>query len=105
MFFWNPLAFSMIQQMLAGFPAGAVVKNLLRLQEAQEIWVQSPGGEDPLERKLATHFSIFAWEIPGTEEPGRLQSKGLQNRTQLSMQAMDVGNLISGSSVSSKSCL
>ena len=69
MFFWNPLAFSMIQQMLAGFPAGAMVKNLLRLQEAQEIWVQSPGGEDPLERKLATHFSIFAWEIPGTEEP------------------------------------
>ena len=68
-------------------------------------YVQSLGWEDPLEEELATHFSIFAWEIPGTEEPGRLQSKGLQNRTQLSMQAMDVGNLISGSSVSSKSCL
>ena len=60
MFFWNPLAFSMIQQMLAGFPLGAVVENLLPVQEAQEIWVQSPGGEDPLEKKLATHSSIFA---------------------------------------------
>jgi len=58
----------MIQQMLAGFPAGAVVKNPLPMQEAQEIWVQFPGGEDPLEKKLATHFSIFAWEIPATED-------------------------------------
>ena len=105
MFFWNPLAFSMIQQMLAGFPVGAVVKNPLPMQEAQEIWVQFPGGEDPLEKKLATHFSIFAWEIPATEEPDGRQSRGLQNRTWLSMQVMDVGNLISGSSVFSKSCL
>ena len=78
MFFWNPLAFSMIQQMLAGFPLGAVVENLLPVQEAQEIWVQSPGGEDPLEKKLATHSSIFAWEIPGTEEPGGLQSRAAE---------------------------
>ena len=78
MFFWNPLAFSMIQQMLAGFPLGAVIENLLPVQEAQEIWVQSPGGEDPLEKKLATHSSIFAWEIPGTEEPGGLQSRAAE---------------------------
>ena len=40
----------------------------------QEMWVQSLGGEDPLEREMATRFSILAWEIPWTEEPGGLQS-------------------------------
>ena len=38
----------------------------------QEIQLQSLGWEDPLEKKLATHSSILAWEIPWTEEPGRL---------------------------------
>ena len=42
----------------------------------QEIWVQSLGREDPLEEEMATHSSILAWEIPRTEEPGRLQSMG-----------------------------
>ena len=43
------------------------------------------GWEDPLEKEMATQFSIFAWEIPWTEEPGKLQSMGLQkNWTQLS---------------------
>ena len=36
--------------------------------------VQSPGREDPLEKEIATHSSILAWEIPWTEEPGGLQS-------------------------------
>ena len=40
--------------------------------------VQSLGQEDPLEKKMATYSSILAWEIPWTEEPGRLQSMGLQ---------------------------
>ena len=40
--------------------------------------VLSPGGEDPLERKMASNSSILAWEIPWTEEPGRLQSAALQ---------------------------
>ena len=40
----------------------------------QETWVQSLGQEDPLEKEMATHSSILAWEIPWTEEPGRLQS-------------------------------
>ena len=44
----------------------------------QEIQVQSLGQEDPLEKGLATHSSILAWTIPWTEEPGRLQSMGLQ---------------------------
>ena len=42
--------------------------------------VQSPGREDLLEKEMATHSSILAWEIPGTEEPGGLQAIGLQKR-------------------------
>ena len=53
-----------------------VVKNLPTIQEMQEMWVQSLGWEDPLEEEMATHFSILAWKIPSTEEPGRLQSIG-----------------------------
>ena len=43
----------------------------------QETWVQSLDWEDPLEKELAIHSSILAWEIPWTEKPGRLQSMGL----------------------------
>ena len=42
------------------------------------MMVQSLGGEDPLGEGTATHSSILTWRIPWTEEPGRLQSKGLQ---------------------------
>ena len=42
------------------------------------MWVQSLGLEDPLEKGMTTHSSILAWEISWTKEPGRLQSKGLQ---------------------------
>ena len=48
------------------------------MQGTQETWVQSQGQEDPLEEIMATHTSILAWEIPWTEEPGGLQSMGLQ---------------------------
>ena len=51
------------------------VKNLPTMQET---WVWSLGLEDPLEKEMATHFSIFALEISWTEEPGGLQSRGLQ---------------------------
>ena len=44
----------------------------------QETWVQSMGQEDPLEKGKATHFSILAWRIPWTEEPGGLQFMGLR---------------------------
>ena len=44
----------------------------------QEMQVQSLGQADPLEKKMATHSSILAWEIPWTEEPGGLQSMGSQ---------------------------
>ena len=42
------------------------------------MWVQSLGREDPLEEGMAAHSSILAWRIPWTEEPGGLQSMGLQ---------------------------
>ena len=47
----------------------------------RETWVQSLGWEDLLEKEMATHSSIFAWKIPWTEKPGRLQSVGLQRVT------------------------
>ena len=43
-----------------------------------ETWVRSLGGEDPLEKEMATHSTILAWKIPWMEEPGGLQSMGLQ---------------------------
>ena len=52
-----------------------MIKNLSAVQVTQ-IW--SLGQEDPLEKEMATHPSIFAWRIPWTEEPGGLQSMGLQ---------------------------
>ena len=51
-----------------------MVKNLPTMQETL---VRSLGWEDPLEKGMATHFSIIAWRIPWTEEPGRLQFMGL----------------------------
>ena len=48
------------------------------LPAMRETWVRSLGWEDPLEKEMATHSSILAWRIPWTEEPGSLQSTGLQ---------------------------
>ena len=48
------------------------------MQEMQEMWVRPLSWEDPLEKEMATHSTILAWKIPQTEEPGRLQSMGLQ---------------------------
>ena len=64
-----------------GFPGDSVVKNLPAVQEAQ---VQSLGLEDPLEKEMATHSSILAWEIPWTEESDGLQPMSSQSQTQLS---------------------
>ena len=52
-----------------------------------ETWGRSLGWEDPLEEGMATHSSILAWKSPWTEEPVRVQSTGLQSRTQLSNKA------------------
>ena len=51
------------------------VKNLPAMQESQDRFL---GQEDPLEKEMATHPSILAWNIPWTEEPGGLQSMGSQ---------------------------
>ena len=58
-----------------GFSGGSVVKSPPAMWK---MWVRSLGQEDPLEKGLATHSSILAWEISWTEEPGRLQSMELQ---------------------------
>ena len=55
------------------------------MQEMQEMQVQSPGWEDPLEEEMATRFRILAWRIPLTEEPGGLQSVGSQSWSPQSM--------------------
>ena len=57
------------------FPGGSMVRIHLPMQETQ---VQSLVWEDPLEKEMAPHSSTLAWEIPWTEEPGRLQSMGSQ---------------------------
>ena len=54
------------------------------LPAVREIRVQSLGQEDPLEKEMATDSSTLAWRIPWTDEPGKLQSMGLQSRTRLS---------------------
>ena len=58
-----------------GFSGGSEVKNQLAMQETR---VRSLGQEDPLAEEVATHSSILAWRIPWTEEPGGLQSTGVQ---------------------------
>ena len=52
--------------------ASLVAQIIKNLPAMQETWVQSLVCEDPLEKEMATHFSILAWRIPWMEEPGRL---------------------------------
>ena len=59
-----------------GFPSGSVVKNLPAMQETQVLTL---GGEDPLEKGMATYSSILAWKLPGTKEPSGLQSMRSQS--------------------------
>ena len=68
-------AFLISSVMLRASLIAQSVKNLPAMQETQ---VQFLGREDPLEKEMATHSSILTWRIPWTEEPGRLQSMGLQ---------------------------
>ena len=59
-------------------PTTLVAQMVKHLPTMRETRVQFLGQEDPLEKDMATHSSILAWKIPWTEEPGRLQSMGLQ---------------------------
>ena len=61
-----------------GWVYDLVAQILKSLPAMRETWVQSLCWEDPLDNEMATHSSILAWKIPWTEEPGRLQSMGLQ---------------------------
>ena len=58
--------------------ASLVAQTIKNLPAMQETWVQPLDWEDPLEKGMVTHSSILAWRIPWTEEPGKLQSVGLQ---------------------------
>ena len=70
------LSFSLLSRTIGG--ASLVAQTVKCLPTMRETWVQSLGGEDPLEKEMTTHPSILAWKIPWTEELGRLQSMGLQ---------------------------
>ena len=58
-----------------------ISKHLWIYLPMQETWVQSLGQEDPLQKEMATHSSILAWEIPWTEEPGGLWSHNESDTT------------------------
>ena len=60
--------------MFQGVPGGSAVKNLPAMQET---WVPSLGWEDLLEKEMATHSCLLAWEIPWAEEPGRATAHGV----------------------------
>ena len=71
----NPIYRFSIEFSIGPSLVAQVVQNLPVMQETQ---VQALGWEDPLEKGMATHSGILTWRIPWTEEPGRLQSMGLQ---------------------------
>ena len=60
------------------YTSSLVAQRLKHLPAMRETWARSLGREDPLEKEMATHSSILAWRIPWTQEPGGLQSMGLQ---------------------------
>ena len=60
------------------YRASLMAQMVKLLSTTQETWVRSLGREDPLEKEMAIHSSILAWEIPWTEEPGGLLSMGSQ---------------------------
>ena len=75
---WLKLSRIMVKiviKIVTGFPGGSAIKNP---PTKQETWIRSLGQDDSLEKEMATHASIPAWEISQTEEPGGLQSTGLQ---------------------------
>ena len=81
-----PLAYSNLSVITICFPGGLAVKNLM-----QETRVQSLGGKEPLEKKMETHFRIFAWEIPWTEEPGGLHTaRGVARESDLATKPQQI---------------
>ena len=83
--FWCLLKFHFIESfylielfIIRQYQVSLVAQRVKHLPAMQETWVRSLGQEGPLEKEMATHSNTFAWKIPWTEEPGRLQSMGLQ---------------------------
>ena len=74
----NPQFINSWEVLETGKRASLVAQRLKHLPPMWETWVWSLGREDPLEKEMVTHFTILAWRIPWTEEPGRLQSTGSQ---------------------------
>ena len=72
---WNILDINAALHLLGASLMAQRIKSLPAMQETQ---VRSLGWEDPLEKEMATHSSILVWRIPWTEEPGGIQSTGLQ---------------------------
>ena len=73
---WNELNWTELSILKWGFPGGSGGKEPVC---NEWDWVWSLGQEDPQEKEMATHSSVLAWRIPWTEEPGQLQSMGLQS--------------------------
>ena len=67
-----------VEHVGGGGGAPLVAQSVKNLPAVQKTWAWSLGQEDPTEKEMATHSSILDWEIPWTEEPGGLQSMGLQ---------------------------
>ena len=74
---WIP-SYGLIAQPLCESWTSLVAQMVKHLSMMRETQVQSLGWKDPLEKEMAIHSSTIAWKIPWTEEPGRLQSMGLQ---------------------------
>ena len=78
MYFFISLLLTFCKQHM-GFPGGSVVKKKKNHLLMQEMQVWSLYWEDPLEEEMATCSNILAWEIPWTEDPGRIQSTRFQS--------------------------
>ena len=84
-----------------------VAQMVKRLPTMQETWVRSLGGEDPLEKEMATHSSTLAWKIPWMEEPGRLEfmrSQTVGHDWATSLQETIISNYMPTKWVNQKKC-
>ena len=79
LFYCVDFLLNVLNHILKGYVWASLVAHMVKcLPAMRETWVRSLDQEDPLEKEMATHSSILAWKIPWMEEPGRLQSLGLQ---------------------------
>ena len=98
----NLWSFKRINSIYRGKKRASLIAHMVKnLPAMQETWVQLLGQEDSLEKEMATHSSILAWSIPWAEEPGGLQSVGLQesDTTEWAHSAACIMRLKSGSPV------